>query len=47
MSALRTLDEVRAAGRADGAADPPITRDQADYLAAVLAPYQDAARRAA
>jgi len=46
MSALRTLDEVRAAGRADGAADPPITRDQADYLAAVLAPYQQPAAAA-
>lgn len=37
MTTLRTLEQVRAAGRADGEADPPITQDQADYLAAVLA----------
>lgn len=41
----RTLDEVRAAGAALGAAMPPLTQDQADLIAAILAPYQD--RRAA
>lgn len=36
----RTLDEVRAAGAAAGAAMPPLTQDQADLIAAILAPYQ-------
>lgn len=40
MSALRTLEQVRAAGRADGAADPPLTQDQADLVACILAPHQ-------
>lgn len=42
----RTLDEIRAAADADSAGDPPLTQDQADYVAAILAPYQDAARAA-
>ena len=29
----RTLDEVRAAGLADGANDQPLTQDQADFAA--------------
>ena len=37
----RTLDEVRDAGRADGANDPPLTQDQADLIACILAPHQD------
>lgn len=37
----RTLDEVRAAGAALGAAMPPLTQDQANLVAAILAPYQD------
>ena len=36
----RTLDEVRAAALADAQDDPPLTQDQADLVAAILAPYQ-------
>ena len=39
MSALRTLDAVWAAGYADGAADPPLSQELADRIAAILAPY--------
>lgn len=38
MSPLcRTVDEVRAAARRDGADDPPLTQAQADLVAAILA----------
>lgn len=39
MTVCRTLDEVKAAGRADGAADPPLSQDTADLVAALLAPH--------
>jgi hypothetical protein len=42
-SACRTLEEVRAAADADSAADPPLTQDQADLVATILAPYRDGA----
>lgn len=35
----RTLEEVRAAAAADH--DGPLTQDQADLVAAILAPHQD------
>ena len=35
----RTVDEVRAAAQADH--DGPMDQDQADQVAAILAPYQD------
>jgi hypothetical protein len=35
----RTIDECWEAGRADGAGDPPFTQEQADRIAAILAPY--------
>jgi len=34
----RTVEEVRAAARADAQADPPLTQAEADLIAAVLAP---------
>ena len=37
MSAIRTADDAYAAGAALGAAMPPLTQAQADYVAAVLA----------
>lgn len=40
----RTLDEVLAAADADAAGDPPLSQDQADLVAAILAPHQAAAR---
>lgn len=42
MTICRTLAEARAAGGADGAADPPLSQDLADYVAALLAPYANA-----
>lgn len=42
----RTVAEVIAAARADGRNDPPLSQDQADYVAAVLAPYVTPARAA-
>ena len=39
---IRTIEQAREAGRADGAADPPLTQDQADLVAAILAPRQQA-----
>jgi hypothetical protein len=47
MTTLRTLEEVRDAGRADGAADPPLTQDQADLVACILAPHQQDRKKAA
>lgn len=43
---LRTLDEIWDAGAAAGAAMGPLTQEQADRVAAILAPYyrQRAAR---
>lgn len=35
MPALRTLDEIRAAGAAAGAALPPLTQDEADRIASI------------
>lgn len=40
---LRTLDEIRAAGRQAAAQLPPPTQAQADLVAALLAPYMTAA----
>lgn len=38
MPALRTIDEIRAQARIDGLNDPPLTQEQADQVAAILAP---------
>lgn len=38
MTLCRTLDQVRAAATADH--DGPLTQDQADLVAAILAPHQ-------
>lgn len=35
----RTLEEIEAAGYAAGLAMPPLTQEQADRTAAILAPY--------
>lgn len=43
----RTLAEVIAAADADSKNDPPLSQDQADYVAAVLAPHRTTAARAA
>lgn len=43
---LRTLDEIRDAGRQAALALPPPTQAQADLVAAILAPYVTAARAA-
>jgi hypothetical protein len=45
MTTCRTLDEVLAA--ADASDWPPLTQDQADYIAAVLASAAEPARAAA
>lgn len=37
MTTCRTIAEVIAAGLADGANDPPLTQDQADLIAVILA----------
>lgn len=42
----RTLAEVLTAADQDSRTDPPLTQDLADYVAAVLAPHQPAARAA-
>ena len=39
MAALRTLAEIRAAGAALAAGWPPLTQQQADQCAALLAPW--------
>lgn len=41
MTDCKTLDDVLAAADADSAADPPLTQDAADHVAALLAPHQD------
>lgn len=46
MSTCRTREEARAAGRRDGEQDPPLSQDQADYIAAILAPHMPARRAA-
>jgi hypothetical protein len=37
MTVCRTLDEVLAAADADSKSDPPLSQDQADLIAAILA----------
>lgn len=44
MTTCRTLDEVLAAAGADSIGEPPLTQDQADLIAAILAPHQRAAQ---
>jgi hypothetical protein len=39
-TALRTLDEIWAAGSLTGAAMSPLTQQQADRIAAILAPLR-------
>ncbi len=41
MTTCRTLADVLAAADADSHGDPPLTQDQADYLAAILAAHHD------
>jgi hypothetical protein len=41
MTCCRTVEEIRAAARADAQADPPLTQAEADLIAAVLAPVAD------
>ena len=36
----RTLDEIRQAGAAAGAELPPLSQEEADRIAAILAPYR-------
>lgn len=43
----RTVAEARAAGHATGQQAPPLTQDQADYIAALLAPHLNQSRKAA
>ena len=38
----RTLDEVLAAADRDSQADPPLSQDTTDLIAALLAPHRDA-----
>lgn len=47
MTTCRTVEEARAAGRADGANDPPLSQELADYVAAVLAAHKPAQPQAA
>jgi hypothetical protein len=41
MTTCRTIAEIYAAAEADSANDPPLTREQADRIAAILAPHMD------
>ncbi|HEY1914242.1 MAG TPA: hypothetical protein VGH27_01590 [Streptosporangiaceae bacterium] len=41
MTICRTREEIEAAARANAAGWPPITQAQADYVAALLAPYRE------
>ena len=43
----RTVDEVIAAAKADAAGQQPLTQQQADLAAAILAPHLAALERAA
>ena len=47
MTTCRTLDEVRAAATKAAAGDPPLSQDQADLLAAILAAHPQPAASAA
>jgi hypothetical protein len=38
-AALRTIEQIRAQARIDGLNDPPLTQEQADRVAAILAPH--------
>jgi hypothetical protein len=42
MTTCRTPEEALAAGQADAETDPPLTQDQADEVAVILAPNQAA-----
>jgi hypothetical protein len=44
MTVCRSLAEVRAAADADSKGDPPLSQDQADLIAALLAPYRRSCR---
>jgi hypothetical protein len=46
MMLCRSIAEVEAAADADSLADPPLTQDQADLIAAILAPHRQAAEAA-
>lgn len=46
MTTCRTVAEVIAAANRDAQNLPPLSQSQADYVAAVLAPYVNAARAA-
>jgi hypothetical protein len=41
MTVCRTIAEVLAAADADSRDDPPLSQDQADLVAALLAPHRD------
>jgi len=41
-----SVDEALAAGQADATGDPPLTQDQADDVAVILAPSRQAAEAA-
>jgi hypothetical protein len=45
MTYCRTIDDVIAAATADAAQDAPLTQEQADLAAALLAPYTSSADR--
>jgi hypothetical protein len=47
VTTCRTLDDVIAAAKADAAGAEPLTQDQADLAAALLAPHQDTTGTAA
>lgn len=40
MTTCRTIAEAFAAGQADAENDPPLTQEQADLIAVILAPQQ-------
>jgi hypothetical protein len=40
MTVCRTIDEVRAAADADSRDDPALSQEQADFIAAILAPHR-------
>jgi hypothetical protein len=40
VTLCRTLADVEAAALADAKDEPPLTQDQADLIAAILAPHQ-------